>query len=74
MEHFFHGQSSGLDPMISYYNRCILLDHNELYILNLIQQNILSEYSLHLIDSKVIRNTQYLVSLLNKTANNQNTN
>lgn len=63
MEHFFHGQSSGLDPMISYYNRCILLDHNELYVLNLIQQNILSEYSLHLIDSKVIRNTQYLVSL-----------
>ncbi len=63
IESFFHGKSSGLDPLVSYFQKPILKTGNEIIILN--DEFKLSDldYRIELIDSGKIRDTLALVSL-----------
>lgn len=62
MECFFHGQSSGLDPMISFYNRAIQACNGIISFPQLETTNLMTKHGLYLVDSKLNRNTQHLVS------------
>ena len=62
MEHFFHGQSSGLDPMVSYYNCAVQIFNGKISFPTFNGQELLSQHRLYLVDSKLKRDTQHLVS------------
>lgn len=70
METFFHGSSSGLDPMVSYYQVPIIYNQG-IQLLDLSVLHHLHNYNISLIDSKISRRTSELVSLFkNKLQNN----
>lgn len=63
MESFYHGQSSGLDPLVSYLNKAILIDEfgviKEMEIPKLIKQN---GEGIFLLDTETKAETQPLVN------------
>lgn len=60
MESFFHGKSSGVDPLVSYTNKTVLLEGSgEIEIMDLAQKGI----SALLIDSGKSRSTEALVDI-----------
>lgn len=61
LESFFHGQSSGLDPMISFYQKPIYLHSGEMEFPEVRHDGLFTEYPVCLIDSKIERNTQQLI-------------
>lgn len=62
MESFFHGQSSGLDPLISYYNKSLVSDHDAIHFSEIEFKMDHPQYSIQLIDSGSRRNTQICVA------------
>jgi len=70
MESFFHGQSSGLDPLVSYMDKTLWVKHTghvEL-IPNHIQLNA-KKYSISLYDSGQSRHTELLVNVFKEKIN-----
>ncbi len=64
MESFFHGESSGLDPINSYLNSPILINSKkEIEIIEIPIENINGNKGFFLIDSGLNRNTESLVNL-----------
>ncbi|MDQ3140796.1 MAG: hypothetical protein M3Q56_00960 [Bacteroidota bacterium] len=64
MESYFHGHSSGLDPLISFYNCPIHLRSNGEYkFLHSSYKNQLKNYPLYLLDSGKQRNTHEYVAI-----------
>jgi mevalonate kinase len=66
MESYFHGKSSGLDPLVSYLNQSLLADTSTSSI---IEQNIClidDYYTIQLIESGKRRNTQQCVEHFNQ--------
>ena len=59
MESFFHGNSSGLDPLISYLDQAIVLGKNNIELLDGLEETILSRF--YLLDTGITRNTEPLV-------------
>ena len=59
MESFFHGNSSGLDPLISYLDQAIVLDGNDIELLDGLDEAILSRF--YMLDTGIKRNTAPLV-------------
>ena len=59
MEAFFHGKSSGFDPLVSYHNKTILI--NEVSNLKFIDTQNINLHDFFLIDSKIPRKTTGLV-------------
>ena len=68
MESFFHGQSSGIDPLSCYVQKPLLVEStNSINTINIPPQNISSKRTLFLIDTECKGNTQGLVDIfLNK--------
>ena len=68
MESFFHGQSSGIDPLSCYVQKPLLVEStNSINTINIPPQNISSKRTLFLIDTECKGNTQGLVEIfLNK--------
>tara|TARA_B100000886_G_scaffold164321_1_gene112078 strand:+ start:5469 stop:6380 length:912 start_codon:yes stop_codon:yes gene_type:complete len=68
MESFFHGQSSGIDPLSCYVQKPLLVDSkNSINTIDIPPQNINSKRTLFLIDTDCKGNTQGLVEIfLNK--------
>ena len=63
MESFFHGKSSGVDPLISFYDTPLLVDQNG----SIGQVHIPSQpCSFYLLDSEVSRSTQPFVDIYNE--------
>lgn len=58
MEEFFHGSSSGNDPMVSYYQKAFRVNDQQL---EMIEDLPKSGWKLHLLDSKKHRSTAPLV-------------
>lgn len=68
MESYFHGQSSGIDPLACYINKPLLFNRDEI---NIIPPLSLSRESWFLIDTGISRKTDNLVKLFkNKLENN----
>ena len=64
LESFFHGESSGLDPLNSYLNSPILINSKkEIEIIEIPIENINGNKGFFLIDSGLNRNTESLVNL-----------
>lgn len=61
MESYFHGSSSGIDPLVSYLKKAIYIKDGKLNIIEIPQDNVLLG-QLYLWDSKVSRKTAPLVS------------
>ena len=59
IESFFHGKSSGLDPLVSYLNKAILYSKGEIITLN----QVPSTKNLFLIDSQKKRTTSHWVNI-----------
>ncbi len=63
MESYYHGKSSGLDPLVSYLNSAILIDMDgELKTVNLPKENNNSNSRIFLLDTKTRGETQPLVN------------
>lgn len=60
IESYFHGESSGFDPLISYYNRPYSIENEAITEVKLTS---LSNLNLYLLDSGKSRNTKQLVQL-----------
>ncbi|MCF8389777.1 MAG: hypothetical protein K9H12_03730 [Bacteroidales bacterium] len=62
MESFFHGYSSGIDPLVSFLNKAILLkDKNSIEATDFPIDTYLQKYNLFLIDSKIKSSTRSFV-------------
>ncbi|MEP7195162.1 MAG: hypothetical protein ABI851_01495 [Saprospiraceae bacterium] len=61
IESFFHGSSSGLDPLVSYTAKVVVSDQSNCSMLEDINPFISDYYKLSLIDSGLTRNTRLLV-------------
>ena len=63
MESYYHGKSSGLDPLVSYLNKAILINEDgELETVKLPEENKDSNSGIFLLDTKSIGETQPLVN------------
>lgn len=63
MESHYHGKSSGLDPLVSYLNKAVLLtENNKLKTIELSKKSKKNAISIFLIDTKTTGETQPLVS------------
>lgn len=63
MESHYHGKSSGLDPLVSYLNKAILIDENgELNTVELPNENQNTNSGIFLLDTKTVGETQPLVN------------
>ena len=63
MESYYHGKSSGLDPLVSYLNKAILInDIGELKTVSLPKENKNGGSGIFLLDTKTIGETQPLVT------------
>ena len=71
MESYYHGKSSGLDPLVSFLNKPILIGKNqEIKTVNLPTKSSFEKGGLFLVDTKTIGETQPLVNwFLNKYEN-----
>jgi len=63
MESYYHGKSSGLDPLVSFLNKAILINENgDLSTVNLPQENTNKNSGIFLLDTKTVGETQPLVN------------
>lgn len=63
MESHYHGKSSGLDPLVSYLNKAVLLsENNKLKNIELSKINDKNDLSIFLIDTQTTGETQPLVN------------
>ncbi len=65
IESFFHGKSSGIDTLVSFLNKPILIQKNSIEVVNYKIENI-SQLCMVLIDTGQKRNTYNLISRFNK--------
>ncbi|MEI2696420.1 MAG: hypothetical protein V9E90_15230 [Saprospiraceae bacterium] len=63
LEHFFHGQSSGVDPAVAYFKKPIYIENNQIQILSLNTADFIENHHINLLDSKLGRNTEALVEV-----------
>ena len=63
LEHFFHGQSSGVDPAVAYFKKPIYIENNQIQILSLNTSDFIENHHIHLVDSNLGRNTEALVEV-----------
>lgn len=66
MESYFHGSSSGLDPLIIYSRRPVMVGHSQVSLLDKTIALGSPEYQIRLVDSGLPRKTQQWVSLFEK--------
>ncbi len=71
MESYYHGKSSGLDPLVSFLNKPILITKNqEIKTVSLPPKNMFGKGGIFLVDTKTTGETQPLVNwFLNKYGN-----
>jgi len=63
MESYYHGKSSGLDPLVSYLNSAVLINRSgELNTVKLPHENLESNSGIFLLDTKSVGETQPLVN------------
>ncbi|MCB2195935.1 MAG: mevalonate kinase [Bacteroidetes bacterium] len=62
LESYFHGKSSGLDPLLSYLDSPIFLQNNKI----ILDENHYADFNPFLIDTKKSRATEGLVNLFNE--------
>ncbi len=63
MESYYHGKSSGLDPLVSYLNKTIIINsEGELKTVSLPKEKNNSNSGIFLLDTKTVGETQPLVS------------
>lgn len=67
LESFFHGKSSGIDPMVSYCSKPIIKNGDELKTIDLDISKRDSEREFFLLDSRSNRNTKKLVDIYLKS-------
>lgn len=58
MESYFHGQSSGMDPMVSYYNKPVLYDGTTMRYTEGLDEEFFNAFQMYLLDSGIPRQTQ----------------
>jgi len=66
MESYFHGKSSGLDPLVSFYDKPVLINGGKASLIDESYMNHLRNYKISLIDSGVKRKTEHFVNLFNE--------
>jgi mevalonate kinase len=66
MENYFHGHSSGLDPLVSFYNQAVLMQGEKIEFLSIDTEKLFTTQSIQLINSHIPRNTQPLVAVFKK--------
>ena len=72
MESFFHGESSGLDPLNCYLNSPILINSKkEIEIIEIPINNINGNMGFFLIDSGVYSNTEHSIGKFNESMNDE---
>jgi len=58
MESYFHGQSSGMDPMVSYYHMPVVFDGQDIRTLEGLNAASFDVFNMYLLDSGISRQTQ----------------
>ena len=67
IESKFHGKSSGLDPLVSFYNKSILLSNQKIKLLDHIDYK---DCTIYLVDSNINASTKEMIEIFNKKMNN----
>ena len=62
MESYFHGNSSGLDPLVSFFNNPIFISEG---VVELLADIKFLNSKIYLIDSKYSSNTKEMIELFN---------
>ena len=62
IESKFHGKSSGLDPLVSFYNKPILLSNQKIRLLDDIDYR---DFRIYLIDSNINASTKEMIEMFN---------
>ena len=68
MESYFHGNSSGLDPLVSFFNNPIFISEDAVELLTDIE---FLNSKIYLIDSKYSSNTKEMIELFNNKMNDK---
>ncbi len=73
MESFFHGKSSGVDPLICYFNKPFLIfSKKKIFTVKIPQKNVYGKGAIFLLNSGIPSNTSYMIQLfLNKLKNKE---
>ena len=75
MESFFHGSSSGTDPLICYLNQPILIrSKEEMVVTRLPKENLAEKGHIFLLDTKITRQTGPFVQIFLKKCEQENYN
>jgi mevalonate kinase len=73
MESYFHGKSSGLDPLICYLNKPVLVESKEqLRVVNIPESKEIGKSALFLLDTKASGETRPLVNYFLEQCKNEN--
>jgi mevalonate kinase len=68
IESKFHGKSSGFDPLVSFFNKPIMLSNGTIRLLDDIK---FTDFKIYLIDSKISSSTSDMIALFNKKKNDK---
>lgn len=71
LEHFFHGQSSGVDPAVAYFKKSIYIENNQIQLLDLQVENFIENHRIRLLNSNLGRNTETLVNVFKQKLKNE---
>lgn len=70
IEEYFHGTSSGMDPLVSYFNAPVLRSKGEFSVLDSFSSSELLD-GYYLLDTEVARNTKVFVEIYNELKKNK---
>ena len=68
IESFFHGKSSGTDPLVSYLDHMVLIQDKEVRLLNQLSDHIFPNF--YILNTRIPRNTQELIGHFNALMSN----
>ena len=69
IESKFHGQSSGLDPLVSFYNKSIFLSNKKIKLIDDIDYR---NCKIYIIDSKINASTKEMIQIFNNKMKDKN--
>lgn len=71
MESFFHGKSSGIDPLTIHMQRPVVINMGKIEFIDK-NENLLSDIKIYLLNSRIQRNAQKMINIFQDELNNDN--
>ena len=69
MESFFHGKSSGIDPLAIHFEKPLIIRGNKIKFLNKNEIDFFRNYNIYLLDTGIARNSALMISHFKESMN-----